>query len=342
MNKTLLSEPDQTGRVRVYIRPRSDDLRELTDEIATICTETVGAFGEFYTPGSLSAGFCRVGDPEVTEATFSARENVATHSFPVELSDPSALEDTIREFGAEQNANTTDYVYLSDFEFDGSVVRIYIPAGDVEISEDSPEPHLEHGDDPETAPDNPPFYIQFAHFPGTHVKSVDPAPTHVYALLLYLNAETYFEDSLIGEINRARVREGIARIRDRFDVIECTAAPDRLSETRLNEELLRLDGPTSEQLLQDYRKEWAEREIVGRTAQYTENGETVFEITSDAAAVQTAELRARIEAYVDHQREQGNAPRADRLRIVRTDGTKLEARVVDGTLEWADDASEEP
>ncbi|QLH80889.1 hypothetical protein [Halosimplex pelagicum] len=137
------------------------------------------------------------------------------------------------------------------------------------------------------------------------------------------------------------MREGIARIRDRFDVIECTAAPDRLSETRLDEELLRSGRPSSEQLLEDYRKEWVEREIVESTTQHIENRETVFEIASDAAAVQTAELRARIEAYVDYQREQGNAPRADRLRIVRTDGTKLEATLTDGTLEWVDDGLKE-
>jgi len=341
MNQTLLSEPNQTGRVRVYIRPRSDDLRELTDEIATICAETVGALQEFYTPSSLSAGFCRVGGPEVTETTFSARESVATHSFPVESSDPSALEDALREFAAEQNASKTDHTYLSDFEFDGSVVRIYLPVGDVEVFNDSPSPQLEHGEDLGTALDNPPFYVQFAHFPGTHLESADPAPTHVHALIFHLNAEVYFEASRVGEINRARVREGIAKIRDRFDVIECTTAPDRLNETQLDEELLRSGGPSSEQLLEDYRKEWMEGEIVESTTQHTEDGETVFEIASDAAAVQTRELRARIEAYAAHQRERGNAPQADRLRIVRTDGTKLEAELVDGTLDWVDDASEE-
>ncbi|PSP84574.1 hypothetical protein BRC96_05510 [Halobacteriales archaeon QS_6_64_34] len=101
------------------------------------------------------------------------------------------------------------------------------------------------------------------------------------------------------------------------------------------------DGPPAEELIKEYRIDWVESELVETAAQYEEDGNTVFEVMSDAESITTDELRKRTEAYVNQQQTKGNAPQADRLRIIRTDGTPLEARFSDGDIGWIDDDADQ-
>ncbi|QLH80894.1 hypothetical protein [Halosimplex pelagicum] len=165
----------------------------------------------------------------------------------------------------------------------------------------------------------------------------------VYTLSIGTDTDLWFDDSMIGQINRARLHEILRTLENSLPIVDCNftvsdmksyADPDATA-------VFEYDGPPADELIREYRIDWVESELVETATQYHEGGEAVFEVTSDAPRVQPEELRKRIEAYVDHQRQQGKPPQADRLRVVRTDGTQLEATLTDDTLDWVDDGFEE-
>lgn len=330
---------DFHGPVQLAIASKDPFFAEITEMILSLNEAVVEGFSDVYCPKTLKTGSSSVPSTDSLDDFLSDAEEVSIYS--VDVSDDIAVvTNELREYLNRDVERIDAPVFISGGRYEDATWSVYLPAGEIEVGPENSEIYRlqKKGDIKSVRSMRAPLELSLRAATNTYAPDGYDKPV-IYKLTIMVGADIYVEDSPIGEINRACLHEAIEYIAERFDVVDRSFSYGFTKEPWMREHLFEYDGPSSDELIREYRLNWVQSELVQTVKKYKEDGETIFEVTSDAAAVLTDELRKRIEVFVDHQQAQGNAPQADRLRIVRTDGTSLEATFSDGNVAWADTQS---
>jgi len=260
---------------------------------------------------------------------FEDRDGFTFENYAAQLADIPIEDNTVLYIGKVGSAITNS--------------RIYLRSGMQTIgAERSPYFRFESSDAP-VGPEYAPIAFSILHLGPRYGPEDGLDGDSVYKVGIGTDSDIWFDETPIAKINRARLHALLYEIDSALPVFQRSFIVDNMKGygDADAEALFNYDGPPAKELIKEYRIDWVESELVETAAQYEENGSTVFEVTSDAESITTDELRKRIEVYVNQQQTKGNAPQADRLRIIRTDGTPLEARFSDSDIEWTDDDAEQ-
>ena len=340
-DRSVTGGTESHGVLTMYIASPESSLEKLCEKMLALNEAVLEGFSTVFRPETSSIQTFSVPKDTPLQNLIDRREAVNSHS--VTIGDD--VESTIiqlRELLEADSDRIDSPVYIPACWYGNTTYSVYLPAGEIEITPDDSQHYRlqKNGDIKNKRPSYEPLEIKIKL-----LKNEDVVPEYdrpfVYGIKITIGADVFVEGSDIGEINWARLSDAMEYVSDRFDVLEKSFLPFRYDrEQWIQDHLFGYDCPSSESLVREYRLDWIQSELVQTATQYEEDGETIFELTSDAAAVLTDELRKRFEVYVDYQREQGNAPQADRLRIVRTDGNPLEATFSHGRLKWVDEHDE--
>jgi len=142
----------------------------------------------------------------------------------------------------------------------------------------------------------------------------------------------------IGQINRARLNEAATTIQTNLDVLYGNWVSVDFGGLRdLFTEVLDYSGPPPEELIRQYRVNWVESKLRDKAAGGVVNGERVVSFGQVPELVFPAEIRARVEAYVQ---DTDSTETIDRVRVATMDETQLEGLVTEDGIEWEEAAGD--
>ncbi|WP_436925778.1 hypothetical protein [Halosimplex amylolyticum] len=326
---------------KFYIDSEIELSNEVPDRTAAVMERIFATLGRDIAPIVLKLGVASLPSQTPIDEAFSEAEPVLDSNGTIKNCHGITYQE-YAERVAEIATEDDRVLHVSKVATESTCVKVYLRSGMQTIDATESEYFRNDRSDVDQVPDHAPLSFSVIHQSSKYRPGGKLAGDSVYRITIGTDSDIWFGDTEIAQINRARLSKLLHEINDTFPVVArdfSVGEMDRYTDADPSV-VFEYDGPPAEELIREYRIDWVESELVETAAQYDEAGETVFEVTSDAPTVQTEELRKRIEAYVDHEREQGNAPQADLLRIVRTDGTQLEAKLTDDTLEWVDDESD--
>lgn len=320
----------------------TDRLPERTDEVVS---RTLSVLANAVEPDKLRVSGSSVPSGIPLEDAFDEAEPLDETPITINCKEGYAVEEYKDRIG-QIDIDDGRVLNVAKVETRSESVPVFLRCGFETIEDEQSRYYMPDWGDERGGPDNSPLGFSILHMPAKYGPEEKLTGHSVYRIMVGTGSDIWFNESRIGEINRARLNESLHAVDDAFSVVEYQF---RVEDMKIVGEevttysdpdaaaVFEYDGPSSDELIEEYRVDWVDSELVETATEYTDDGgETVFEVTSDAASVETAELRARIEAYVADQRDRGKTPQADRLRVVRTDGTTLEARFVDDGIEWVD------
>ena len=341
-NISYLTYEGGTAAWQFYIDSEIAESDAVPEQTASIVERAFGILDSEIVPVSLRLGV----------ATIPAQTPLRTALDEIEsLSDSNIVVEDQHRVTFEKYAERLADIPLDDrrvlhnakVSTTATKVRVFLRSGMKTIDPEE-SPHYRYDSpDAEGTPDIGPLGFSILHLWPHYGPEEKIDGESIYRISVLANSNLWLDDTPIATINRTRLQSLLHEIDDAFPVVKRKFTVDDMKGygDADAEALFNYDGPPAEELIREYRIDWVESELVETAAQYNEGDETIFEVTSDAESVQTAELRLRIEAYVDQQQTKGNAPQADRLRIIRTDGTPLEARFSDGDIRWIDDEADQ-
>ncbi|PSP85817.1 hypothetical protein BRC96_01120 [Halobacteriales archaeon QS_6_64_34] len=315
---------------------------EIPDRTASIVEDVFATLGETVTPTTLRLGISSL--PAQTPIPAAKEQAELLPDSPLTVSNPDKV--TFGDYTdrlAEIPVDDGRIVQNSKVTTDATKVRIFLRSGMQTIDSSGSTYYEREQPTVEDSLNYAPLVLTIIHFGPKYGPEDKLEGDSLYRISISTGSDIWFDDTQIARINRARLHELLHRIDSVLPVVKRKFSVGEMSGY-INadaEAVFDYDGPPAEELIREYRIDWVKSELVETAAQYEEDGNTVFEVTSDAESITTDELRKRIEAYVDQQQTKGNAPQADILRIIRTDGTPLEARFSDGDIEWIDDEADQ-
>jgi hypothetical protein len=327
-----------TATWQFYIDSEISLSNDIQDRTATIAERVFAAVTDVIIPIELTIGAASIPTETPIEDAFREAEPVSDSQFVLKDEDGIEFEQYEKKV-ASISADDNRVLHISKIATEATKVQVFLRNGMQTISAGTSEYFKNENPDVDKGLDYAPLNFSITHHGSRHAPKGELKGQSVYRVVLRTNSDVWFDDTTFARINRARLSEIFYNINSSLPVVALKFSADDLkgyTDTDVAG-VFEYGGPPANELIKDYRVNWVQSELVETASQYEEGGETIFEVTSDAESILTDELRRRIEAYVEQQRELGNAPQADRLRIVRTDGTPLEAMFTDSGLEWTDD-----
>jgi hypothetical protein len=338
MRSKVISEYEQGGVVTIYISPEATHLAGINKEIKNLCGCVYGSFERIYDPVGIIIGACEVTQDDQVSDILETREGFDSHTIPTRSQRIGQTLSEISEWIARVNENSENAIYIASVEFQKPTVSVYLPVGEISVSTEDSERYRFHkrGKDLGQAPDQPPFDLTILHHSNKYVRTEGFELDHVYQVKINVSSKVFFEESQIGQINRARLSESIDRLRNQTKVFDTVLQGSFPKKPWMEERLLEYDGPSSEELIRQYQLKWVDEELLGTESKYAEDGTEVVEFSTDQTDILTEELRKRIEVYLEENPANGPHIDADLLRITRPDMEPLEGRLDESGVMWTD------
>ena len=341
-NIDYLTEGTGWANWQIYVDSKIAMSDEIPDRTKSIVEDVFEALGDTVTPKTLDLGISSLPAQTPIPAAKKQAERLPDSPLTVDSKGKITFESYLDRL-AEIPVDDGRIVQNSKIHTETAKVQIFLRSGMQTIDISGSAYYELEQPTVEDSPNYAPLAFTIIHFGPKYGPEDKLEGDSLYRISISTRSDIWFDDTQIAQINRAQLHELLHRIDSVLPVVKRKFSVGEMSGY-INadaEAVYDYDGPPADELIKEYRIDWVESELVETAAQYEEGDETIFEVTSDAESVQTAELRLRIEAYVDQQQTKGNAPQADRLRIIRTDGTPLEARFSNGDIEWTDDDAEQ-
>jgi len=336
-NVDYLTRSGGSANWQFYIDSKITQSDEAPERTESVVEQVFAALGTDIVPVTLNLGLVTIPAATSLPAAFDNCEQLPDAPDSIEHSDGVSFE-TYSERLAGISIESGRILHNSKVAVTAARSSVFLRNG-IETIDVEASPYYRYDSARiDGSPEGGPLGVTVLHLWPNYGPEDKLDGDSLYRVTVGTDSNVWFDDTAIAHINRARLHALLHRIDEALPVVK-----RKFTATDMNgyfdpdaAAVFEYDGPPAEQLIREYRVEWVESELVTTSTRYQENGEPVFEVTSDAEALQTDELRRRIEAYVDHQRTQSNVPQAELLRIVRTDGTVLEARFTEEGVVWTD------
>lgn len=184
----------------------------------------------------------------------------------------------------------------------------------------------------EETPEYPPMKLSISHKKDppdydTHYKIKVTTTSDIWTLA----AIDERVDTLV-QINRARLAEAVSNLKSSLELLYADwTSVDFGGQREYFNKVIDNDGPSSEELIYQYRVNWVKSTLLDQATGTVVDGERVVDFGQIPELVFPEELRARIETYVQAT---DSTETVDCIRVTTDEGIQLQGAVTDDGIDW--------